>query len=172
VLFTSYRAMREVAQQLGPRLPFPSKTQEDLPRQKLIEWFKATPNSVLFATATFWEGVDVPGDALSCVIIDKLPFASPDDPVVQARTERMKALGQDWFEEFMLPKAVLALKQGFGRLIRTRTDKGLIAILDRRLISYRYGDTILRSLPPARRIHRIPDRRSTSRVATGSAVDE
>src|SRR5207249_1870157 len=84
---------------------------------------------------------------------------SPDDPVVQARTERLKEQGRDWFEEFMLPKAVLALKQGFGRLIRTRTDKGLIAILDRRLVSYRYGDTILRSLPPARRIDRIPDRR-------------
>ncbi len=159
VLFTSYRAMREVAQRLGPKLPFPSKTQEDLPRQRLIDWFKSTPHSVLFATATFWEGVDVPGDALSCVIIDKLPFASPDDPVVQARTEQMKAKGQDWFAEFMLPKAVLALKQGFGRLIRTRTDKGLVAILDRRLLTHRYGDTILRSLPPARRITRIPDRR-------------
>jgi ATP-dependent DNA helicase DinG len=165
VLFTSYRAMREVAARLGPRLPYPYKTQEDLPRQKLIEWFKSTPNSVLFATATFWEGVDVPGDALSCVIIDKLPFASPDDPVVQARTERMRARGQDWFEEFMLPKAVLALKQGFGRLIRTRTDKGLVAILDRRLATYRYGDTILRSLPPARRITKIPDRRPTADTA-------
>jgi ATP-dependent DNA helicase DinG len=162
VLFTSYRSMREVAQQLGPRLPFPSKTQEDLPRHKLIDWFKKTPNSVLFATATFWEGVDVPGDALSCVIIDKLPFASPDDPVVQARTERMKARDQDWFAEFVLPKAVLALKQGFGRLIRTRNDKGLVAILDRRLATYRYGQMILRSLPPARRIERIPDRRPTA----------
>jgi ATP-dependent DNA helicase DinG len=160
VLFTSYKAMREVAQRLGPRLPYPSKTQEELPRQKLIDWFKATPHSVLFATATFWEGVDVPGSALSCVIIDKLPFASPDDPVVQARTERLKEQGRDWFEEFMLPKAILALKQGFGRLIRTRTDRGLVAILDRRLVSYRYGDTILRSLPPARRIDRIPDRRA------------
>jgi ATP-dependent DNA helicase DinG len=159
VLFTSYRSLREVSRQLAPRLPFPSKTQEDLPRQKLIEWFKGTPNSVLFATATFWEGVDIPGDALSCVIIDKLPFASPDDPVVQARTELLKAQGRDWFEEFMLPKAVLALKQGFGRLIRTSTDKGLVAILDRRLATYRYGETIMRSLPPARRIATIPDRR-------------
>lgn len=162
VLFTSYRAMREVAAQLIPRLPYPCKTQEELPRQKLIDWFKKTPHSVLFATATFWEGVDVPGDALSCVIIDRLPFASPDDPVVQARTERMKARGQDWFQEFVLPKAVLALKQGFGRLIRTRTDRGLVAILDRRLATYRYGSTILRSLPPARRIAQIPDRRQAA----------
>jgi ATP-dependent DNA helicase DinG len=168
VLFTSYRAMREVAERLGPRLPFPNKTQEELPRQKLIDWFKSTPHSVLFATATFWEGVDVPGAALSCVIIDKLPFASPDDPVVQARTDRMKERGQDWFQEFMLPKAVLALKQGFGRLIRTRTDKGLVAILDRRLLTHRYGETILRSLPPARRIDRIPDRRPV--VANAPAV--
>src|SRR5207248_10191952 len=138
VLFTSYRSMREVAQQLGPRLPFPSKTQEDLPRQKLIDWFKKTPNSVLFATATFWEGVDVPGDSLSCVIIDKLPFASPDDPVLQARTERMKAAEEDWFNGYMLPKAIISLKQGFGRLIRSREDTGLIAILDRRLLSMRY----------------------------------
>ena len=96
------------------------------------------------------------------MIIDKLPFASPDDPVVQARTDRMKERGQDWFQEFMLPKAVLALKQGFGRLIRSRTDKGLVAILDRRLLTHRYGETILRSLPPARRIDRIPDRRPAS----------
>ncbi len=155
VLFTSYRMLREVAAQLAGRLPFPCKTQEDLPRARLIEWFKATPNSVLFATATFWEGVDMPGDALSCVIIDKLPFASPDDPVVAARTELMKARGEDWFSGFMLPKAILALKQGFGRLIRTRTDTGLVAILDRRLVTRGYGPTILRSLPPARRIDRL-----------------
>jgi ATP-dependent DNA helicase DinG len=156
VLFTSYRALREVAAALGPRLPYPCKTQEDLPRQRLVEWFRSTPNSVLFATASFWEGIDIPGDALSCVIIDKLPFASPDDPVVAARTERMKARDEDWFNDFMLPRAILALKQGFGRLIRTRTDTGLIAILDRRLLSMRYGPVILRSLPPARRITALP----------------
>jgi ATP-dependent DNA helicase DinG len=153
VLFTSYQALRHVSAALMDRLPFPCKTQEDLPRTRLIEWFKTTPHSVLFATATFWEGVDIPGDALSCVIIDKLPFASPGDPVVQARTERMKANGEDWFNGFMLPKAVIALKQGFGRLIRTRTDTGIVAILDRRLTTMRYGQVILRSLPPARRIH-------------------
>jgi ATP-dependent DNA helicase DinG len=156
VLFTSYRALREVSAALMHRLPFPCKTQEELPRARLIEWFTSTPNSVLFATATFWEGVDVPGDALSCVIIDKLPFASPSDPVVQARTDRMKANGEDWFNDFMLPKAVIALKQGFGRLIRTRTDTGIVAILDRRLTTMRYGQVILRSLPPARRVETLP----------------
>lgn len=167
VLFTSYRMLREVAGQLVGRLPFPCKTQEELPQAKLIEWFKSTPNSVLFATATFWEGVDVPGEALSCVIIDKLPFASPDDPVVSARVAKMKANREDWFTDFILPKAILALKQGFGRLIRTRTDTGLVAILDRRLVARAYGPTILRSLPPARRV----DRLSLGAVPPGTASD-
>ncbi|HEU4751726.1 MAG TPA: helicase C-terminal domain-containing protein, partial [Armatimonadota bacterium] len=152
VLCTSYRSLRELSQTLIPRLPFPCKTQEEMPRARLVEWFKTTPNAVLFATSTFWEGVDVPGDALSCVIIDKLPFASPDDPVVQARTDQMKARNEDWFGEFVLPKAVLALKQGFGRLIRTRTDRGLVAILDKRVVTMRYGEVVTRSLPPARRL--------------------
>lgn len=152
VLCTSYRSMREISAQLIPRLPYHCRTQEDLPRARLIEWFRNTPNAVLFATATFWEGVDVPGDALSCVIIDKLPFSNPDDPVVQARTERMKAKDEDWFGGYVLPKAILALKQGFGRLIRTRTDTGLVAILDRRVVTMRYGEIVLRSLPPASRV--------------------
>jgi ATP-dependent DNA helicase DinG len=156
VLCTSYRSLREISGGLLGRLPYPCKTQEDMPRARLIEWFKTTPNAVLFATATFWEGVDIPGEALSCVIIDKLPFANPDDPVVQARTERMKAQGEDWFGGFMLPRAVLALKQGFGRLIRTRSDRGLVALLDRRVVTMRYGETVMRSLPPARRITTLP----------------
>jgi len=156
VLCTSYRSLREISASLIGKLPYPCKTQEDLPRGRLIDWFKSTPNAVLFATATFWEGVDIPGDSLSCVIIDKLPFASPDDPVVQARTDRMKARDEDWFSGFMLPKAVLALKQGFGRLIRTRTDRGIVAILDKRILTMRYGQVVLRSLPPARRVHTLP----------------
>ncbi len=155
VLCTSYRSLREIYAGLQGRLPYPTKTQEDLPRGRLIEWFKTTPGAVLFATATFWEGVDIPGDSLSCVIIDKLPFASPDDPVVQARTERMKSRGEDWFSQFMLPKAVLALKQGFGRLVRTREDRGLVAILDKRVHTMRYGEVVLRSLPPARRVQQL-----------------
>jgi ATP-dependent DNA helicase DinG len=157
VLCTSYRSLREISQTLMPRLPYPCKTQEDLPRARLVDWFKSTPNAVLFATATFWEGVDVPGDALSCVIIDKLPFSSPDEPVVQARTEQMKARDEDWFGGYVLPKAILALKQGFGRLIRTSTDTGLVAILDRRVVTMRYGEVVLRSLPPARRLSALAD---------------
>ncbi len=157
VLCTSYRSLRELAGMLVGRVPWPCKTQEELPRARLIEWFKTTPNAVLFATATFWEGVDVPGEALSCVIIDKLPFASPDDPIVQARTERMKLKDEDWFGGYMLPRATLTLKQGFGRLIRTRSDRGIVAILDRRLLTHRYGDSILRSLPDARRITRLAE---------------
>lgn len=155
VLCTSYRSLRELSGTLIPRLPYACKTQEDLPRGRLIEWFRTTPHAVLFATATFWEGVDIPGEALSCVILEKLPFASPDEPVVQARTERMKARGEDWFGGYMLPKAILALKQGFGRLIRTRADRGIVALLDRRVLAMRYGETVLRSLPPARRIHTL-----------------
>lgn len=155
VLCTSYRSLRDISSRLIGRIPFPTKTQEDLPRQRLVEWFKSTPNAVLFATGTFWEGVDIPGEALSCVIIDKLPFASPDDPVVQARTDRMKARDEDWFADFMLPKAVLALKQGFGRLIRTKTDRGIVALLDRRVLTHRYGEVVMRSLPPARRVHAL-----------------
>ena len=99
----------------------------------------------------------MPGDALSCVIIDKLPFASPDDPVVQARTDRMKERGQEWFQEFMLPKAVLALKQGFGRLIRGRSDYGVVALLDARVHRRGYGRRLLEGLPPARRVTALGD---------------
>jgi ATP-dependent DNA helicase DinG len=119
---------------------------------RLIEWFKETPNSVLFATSSFWEGVDIPGEALSCVIIDRLPFAVPDDPVVQAYVERLKMQGRDWFREYTLPEAILRLKQGFGRLIRTSSDRGVVAILDARLHTKYYGKTILRALPACGRL--------------------
>ncbi len=152
VLFTSYRSLREVSAPLMQRLPFPCKTQEDLPKGALIEWFRTTPHSVLFATASFWEGVDIPGESLSCVIIDRLPFAHPDDPIVQATTNRLKAERRDWFNEYALPRAILMLKQGFGRLIRSKTDRGVVAILDSRLFTMNYGKKIIRSLPPARRI--------------------
>lgn len=147
VLFTSYRAMAAAFQALAPKLPFPCKQQGDLTRTRLVEWLKSTPNAVLFATSSFWEGVDVPGEALSCVIIDRLPFAVPDDPVVQAYVERLKMQGRDWFREYTLPEAILRLKQGFGRLIRTSTDCGLVAILDARLHSKNYGRQILKALP-------------------------
>ncbi|MBM3268820.1 MAG: DEAD/DEAH box helicase [Candidatus Sericytochromatia bacterium] len=157
VLFTSHRAMRSAFRVLAPKLEYPCRQQGELPRAALLEWFKATPGAVLFATASFWEGVDVPGDALSCVIIDRLPFAVPDDPVIQARVERMKQQGRDWFREFTLPEAIIRLKQGFGRLIRTGTDRGLVAILDNRLLTKAYGATILKALPPCPRIRDLDE---------------
>jgi ATP-dependent DNA helicase DinG len=126
-----------------------------MPRTKLVEWFKETPGAVLFATSSFWEGVDVPGEALSCVIIDRLPFAVPDDPLVQAYVEKLKTQGRDWFREFTLPEAILRLKQGFGRLIRTATDTGVVAILDARLHTKAYGRQILRALPDCPRVEAI-----------------
>jgi ATP-dependent DNA helicase DinG len=144
-------------------LPYPCKTQEDLPRAALLEWFRTTPNAVLFATSSFWEGVDVPGQALSCVVIDKMPFSRPDDPVVQATTDALKREGKDWFNEYALPKAILLLKQGFGRLIRTKTDKGVVALCDPRLQEKQYGKTVVWSLPPARRIFRL-DREDVAKL--------
>jgi ATP-dependent DNA helicase DinG len=126
-----------------------------MPRGALLDWFRSTPNAVLFATSSFWEGVDVPGQALSCVIIDKMPFSRPDEPVVQATTDALKREGRDWFSEYSLPKAILLLKQGFGRLIRSRTDKGVVALCDPRLLVKPYGKTVVWSLPPARRIFRL-----------------
>ena len=155
VLFTSYKALREVYQALSNRLPFPSKSQEELPKGALLDWFRSTPNSVLFATASFWEGIDVPGQALSCVIIDRLPFTHPEDPVHQATVENMKASGRDWFGQYALPKAILSLRQGFGRLIRTQRDRGVVAILDPRMTSKYYGRIVFASLPPARVIREL-----------------
>ncbi len=157
VLFTSHRAMRSAFRVLGPTLPYPCRQQGEMPRAALLEWFKTTQSAVLFATASFWEGVDVPGDALSCVIIDRLPFSVPDDPVIQARVERMKAQGRDWFREFTLPEAIIRLKQGFGRLIRTGSDRGLVAILDNRLLTKAYGATILKALPQCPRIRDLDE---------------
>jgi len=114
----------------------------------LLEEFKRLGNAVLFGTSTFWEGVDVRGDALSLVIIDKLPFAPPDDPVARARAERLAAEGRNAFQELQLPAAVIALKQGAGRLIRDATDRGVLVLCDPRLRTKSYGRTFLRSLPP------------------------
>jgi ATP-dependent DNA helicase DinG len=108
---------------------------------------------VLFATASFWQGVDVQGEQLSCVIIDKLPFASPADPLVAARIEHLKKEGQNAFAEFQVPVAILALKQGLGRLIRSASDRGILAVLDSRLVQKHYGRRFLSSLPPARLVH-------------------
>jgi ATP-dependent DNA helicase DinG len=152
VLFTSYARLREVYALVRERVPFPIRLQGELPRTHLLEWFRATPNAVLFATGTFWEGIDVVGDQLSCVIIDRLPFPSPGDPLVQARIESIEARGRNGFDEYMIPSAIVRLKQGFGRLIRSKSDRGLVALLDGRAASSRYGAIILNALPPATRL--------------------
>ena len=152
VLFTSYARLHEVYAILRDRIAFPVKLQGELPRAHLLEWFRRTNNAVLFATGTFWEGIDVVGDQLSCVIIDRLPFPSPADPIVAAKLAAIEAAGGRSFEEYMIPSAIVRLKQGFGRLIRSKSDRGLIALLDGRAASMRYGAGILDALPPAQRI--------------------
>jgi len=149
VLFTSYAMLRAVQQFVEMALPYPILDQGTAPRSTLIERFRSTPNAVLLATSSFWQGVDVVGEALSCVIIDKLPFASPGDPVTAARIEAVKERGGDAFAEYQVPLAILALQQGLGRLIRHRTDRGVLAILDPRLRTMGYGRRFLSSLPPA-----------------------
>ncbi|MDQ2664143.1 MAG: ATP-dependent DNA helicase [Candidatus Eremiobacteraeota bacterium] len=152
VLFTSYVRLREVYALVRERIAFPTRLQGEMPRAQLLEWFRSTPNAVLFATGTFWEGIDVAGESLSCVIIDRLPFPSPAEPLVAARIQALEARGLNGFENYMIPSAIVRLKQGFGRLIRTKTDRGLVAILDGRAASTRYGCTILDALPPATRL--------------------
>jgi len=156
-LFTSWAGMQYVSDALRDRLPWPAFVQGELPRFELLRLFKSTPHSVLFGTKSFWEGVDVPGDALSLVIIDKLPFPAPRDPLHEARANRIAEEGGNPFLEYALPMMILALKQGFGRLIRTKTDRGVVAILDSRLTTRRYGSLVLKSLPPARVIRRFID---------------
>jgi ATP-dependent DNA helicase DinG len=153
VLFTSYVNMNAVAERLAGRVPWPLLIQGEAPKAMLLETFRRTPNAVLLATASFWQGVDVVGEQLSCVIIDKLPFASPSDPVVSARIDHMKSLGENAFADYQVPVAVLMLKQGLGRLIRSATDRGVLAVLDSRLVEKSYGRRFLASLPPARLVH-------------------
>jgi ATP-dependent DNA helicase DinG len=159
VLFTSYARLHEVYAAVRERLSYPVKLQGEMPRARLLDWFRSTNNAVLFATSTFWEGIDVVGAALSCVIVDRLPFPSPSDPIVAARLAAIEAAGRQSFDEYMIPSAVVRLKQGFGRLIRSKTDKGVIVLLDGRAISMRYGATIVASLPPAKRAHSIDELR-------------
>ena len=149
VLFTSYANLRDVRARLDPTLPYPLLVQGTAPRSVLLREFRATPNAVLLATASFWQGVDVAGEALSCVVIDKLPFASPGDPLTAARMERIDADGGNPFSDYQVPLAILTLLQGIGRLIRHRTDRGVLALLDPRLRTRGYGRRFLDSLPPA-----------------------
>ena len=157
VLFTSYARLREIHALLRERLPFPVKVQGDLPRHALLEWFRGTPRAVLFATGTFWEGIDVVGDALSCVVIDRLPFPSPGEPLVAARIAALEARGMSGFEHYMIPSAIVRLKQGFGRLIRSTSDRGVVALLDGRAALMQYGATMLDALPPAKRITHLDE---------------
>jgi ATP-dependent DNA helicase DinG len=134
-------------------LDYPMLVQGTAPRTQLIRQFRETPHAVLFATASFWQGVDVVGEALSCVIIDKLPFASPGDPVTSARIDAIRARSGEPFAEYQVPLAILALQQGLGRLIRHRTDRGVLAVLDPRLRTMGYGRRFIASLPPAPVVH-------------------
>jgi ATP-dependent DNA helicase DinG len=148
VLFTSYQQMRLVYDRVSLDIDYPTLMQGTGPRNALLDEFRATPHCVLFATSSFWQGVDVQGDQLSCVIIDKLPFAVPSDPVVEARIERIREEGGNPFYEYQIPQAALALKQGFGRLIRSKTDRGVLVLLDNRITKQRYGQVFFDSLPP------------------------
>lgn len=148
LLFTSHRALKEAAELLAGRIDYPLLIQGDAPRSRLLEEFREKGNAVLLGTGSFWEGVDVRGEALSCVIIDKLPFASPGDPVLQARIDAMREAGGNPFMDYQLPQAVITLKQGVGRLIRDVQDRGVLVLCDPRLGSKSYGRIFLDSLPP------------------------
>ena len=157
VLFTSYAMMHAVHECILGTLPYPLLVQGTAPRGALLARFRTTPNAVLLATSSFWQGVDVVGDQLSCVVIDKLPFASPGDPITAARIEAITAEGGDAFRDYQVPLAILALLQGLGRLIRHRTDRGVLAVLDPRLKTMGYGRRFLAALPPAPVTHDIAD---------------
>lgn len=167
VLFTSYKHLRYVSENIN--IDFRFKSQGDMPPAKLIKWFRKTSNSVLLATATFWQGIDIKGDDLSMVIIAKMPFGSPGDPVYD---ERCRRLGDRWFADLALPSAILTLRQGFGRLIRGADERGVIAMLDTRLIKSSYGRTIVSSLPDMNIVHDIEEVKSfISRSDSGEAAD-
>ncbi len=147
VLFTSYAQMNDIYQRLLGELEFPMLRQGDAPKSALLDEFRLTPNAVLFATSSFWQGVDVQGEQLSCVIIDRLPFAVPSDPVVAARVKAIDAAGGNAFFQYQVPAAVITLKQGFGRLIRSLHDRGLLVLLDNRILKKQYGRVFIESLP-------------------------
>ena len=157
LLFTSYRALHEAADILRDSTDYPLFIQGDVPKHALLEKFRETPSALLLGTSSFWEGVDVRGSALSCVIIDKLPFASPGDPVMQARIDAIRNAGGQPFMEYQVPQAVIALKQGVGRLIRDVNDHGVVVIGDPRLKQKSYGRVFLNSLPKMPQTRQLSD---------------
>jgi len=157
LLFSSKRMLDRAYELMEPHLDYPLLRQGDMPRIELTRKFREEKGAILFGLKSFWEGVDISGEALSLVVIDKLPFDPPDDPVHEARVAQMKAAGENWFGIYVLPQAVLRLKQGLGRLLRSRDDRGVMAILDTRLHTKGYGRQVLNALPPARRTSNIRD---------------
>jgi len=160
VLFTSISQMETIYGVLRSRLPYPLFMQGEGSKSGLLEKFRSTPHAVLFATSSFWQGVDVQGEQLSCVIIDKLPFSVPSDPLVAARIRHLNESGSNAFYEYQIPEAIILLKQGLGRLIRNRADRGILALLDKRIATRSYGKYFLRSLPPAPVTRNIADLRN------------
>jgi ATP-dependent DNA helicase DinG len=156
-LFTSYALMNDVYERLLGELEFPMLLQGSAPKNALLDEFRITPNAVLFGTSSFWQGVDVQGEQLSCVIIDRLPFAVPNDPVVAARISAINSDGGNAFFDYQVPAAVITLKQGFGRLIRSLQDRGVLVLLDNRIRTQRYGKVFLDSLPKYKRSTDLAD---------------
>jgi ATP-dependent DNA helicase DinG len=157
VLFTSHQQMRDVYERIRRRTGYPVLVQGKAPRNELLEKFRSTPHAVLFATSSFWQGVDVQGPQLSAVIIDRLPFAVPTDPVVASRIHQINEDGGNSFGDYQIPQAVISLKQGFGRLIRSEADRGVLVILDHRLVKKSYGKIFLESLPPYSRTNHLEE---------------
>ena len=156
-LFTSYALMNDVYERLLGELEYPMLLQGSAPKNALLDEFRITPNAVLFGTSSFWQGVDVQGEQLSCVIIDRLPFMVPNDPVVAARIAAINSDGGNAFFDYQVPAAVITLKQGFGRLIRSLKDRGVLVLLDNRIRTQRYGKVFLDSLPNYKRSTDLAD---------------